>query len=227
MAQLGEGLAQLWWRLVTFGFRLLYNELAFTYDLVSKIVSLGAWRCWQRSALRHLAEPGALPVLELAHGTGDLQIDLQNAGYATIGYDLSPHMGRIAGAKLYRHGLRARLVRGKAQALPFADGCFSVVVSTFPTAFIVAPETLREVWRVLAANGQFIIVPSGVLTGTGIITRFIEWLYRITGQRDGDGPLEALSEHIRDFGFEAVMHMEDCPRSRALVIIARKKDYTP
>lgn len=220
---------KLWWRLVGFGFRLLYNELAFTYDLVSKIVSLGAWRCWQRTALKHLAEPGDLPVLELAHGTGDLQIDLQNAGYATIGYDLSPHMGRIAGAKLRRNGLSARLVRGKAQTLPFATGGFAAVVSTFPTDFIIAPQTLREVWRVLARDGAFVVVPSGTLTGTGFIVRFIEWLYRITGQRDGDGdgPLEALMDHIRGFGFEVTMQAEECPRSRALVIIARKKDYTP
>jgi hypothetical protein len=48
----------LWWRLVRFGFRLLYNEFAFSYDLVSKVVSLGAWRCWQQSALKHLNDDG-------------------------------------------------------------------------------------------------------------------------------------------------------------------------
>jgi hypothetical protein len=48
---------RLWWGLVRFGFRLLYNEFAFTYDTVSKVVSLGAWRCWQRAALKYLAVP--------------------------------------------------------------------------------------------------------------------------------------------------------------------------
>ncbi|MCZ7544410.1 MAG: hypothetical protein M5R40_13175 [Anaerolineae bacterium] len=43
-------LERLWWALVRFGFRLLYNELAFTYDLVSRVVSLGQWRAWQRAA---------------------------------------------------------------------------------------------------------------------------------------------------------------------------------
>jgi hypothetical protein len=47
-------LTGLWWRLVRFGFRLLYNEMAFTYDAVSAVVSLGEWRSWQRAALNFL-----------------------------------------------------------------------------------------------------------------------------------------------------------------------------
>lgn len=86
----------LWWALISFGFRLLYNEFAFTYDLVSKVVSLGAWHCWQKSALKYLPSATDGIVLELAHGTGEIQIDLKNEGYTTIGYDLSPNMGKIA-----------------------------------------------------------------------------------------------------------------------------------
>ena len=64
-----------WRSLLRFGFRLLYHELAWTYDLVSRVVSLGQWRTWQRTALEHLAARRGDPILELAHGTGDLQID--------------------------------------------------------------------------------------------------------------------------------------------------------
>ena len=71
-------MSQAWWALVRFGFRLLYNELAFTYDTVSWVVSLGAWRCWVDAALAHL--DGQSPVLELAHGPGNLHIDLALAG---------------------------------------------------------------------------------------------------------------------------------------------------
>ena len=222
MQRLVNSLAGIWWGLVRFGFRLLYNELAFTYDLVSKVVSLGAWPCWQKSALKHLVPPGESPVLELAHGTGDLQIELMRSGYATIGYDLSPAMGRITSAKLRRKGLNPRLVRGMAQRLPFTSGSFAAVVSTFPTDFIVAPATLREVHRVLDKNGRFIIVLSGMLTGSGFVTRFIEWLYRITGQRNDEGPLDEVLNHIASFGFEVEILSETCPRSRVLVVLAQK-----
>lgn len=214
-------MVNLWWRLVRFGFRLLYNEMAFTYDLVSTIVSLGAWRCWQRAALKHLQiDPGKI-VLEIAHGTGNLQLDLREAGYRTFGYDLSPYMGRIAKSKLIRHGYAPKLIRGKAQQLPFPTATFAAVISTFPTDFIVQAETLQEVHRILEPAGQFIIVPNGVLTGGGVSGAGIEWLYRVTGQR-GDTPMN-IADFFAAHGFDAEMFVEKCPRSVAQVIVAQKR----
>jgi ubiquinone/menaquinone biosynthesis C-methylase UbiE len=214
--------ASAWWALIRFGFRLLYNEMAFSYDLVSAVVSLGEWRCWQRAALKHLSVPKDRLILELAHGTGNLQLDLNAGGYTNVvGYDLSPYMGRIASRKMHRQRLKPRLVRGMAQKLPFASGSFSAVISTFPTNFIVAPETLHEVYRVLQPDGHLIIVPNGILTGGGVTEAGLEWLYRITGQRE-DGSL-SLSKFFADFGFEAESIHDSCPRSTAQVILGRKK----
>lgn len=216
-----QRLMAIWWRLVRFGFRLLYNELAFTYDLVSWIVSTGAWRCWQRSALAYLPQPHTGCVLELAHGTGNLQLDLKQAAYDSIGYDLSPYMGRIAHRKLIKHGFSPVLTQGMAQQLPFADDSFAAVVSTFPTDFIIAPATLREVQRVLKPDGVFIVVPSGVLTGGDVVVRFLEWLYRITGQREPE--YESPDQIFTPYGFRVKTHEVTCPRSLATVIVAQKR----
>lgn len=214
---------RLWWRLIRFGFRLLYNELAFTYDWVSWVVSLGAWRCWVRTSFKHIgAEPGAR-VLELAHGTGNLQIDLNARGYRAVGYDLSSAMGQIARKKLMRAHLPLRLARGRAQRLPFASNSFAAVVSTFPTDFITAPETLHEVYRVLEPDGVFVIVPNALLTGGGLSERALEWLYQITGQRERRSP-ESNSDDIAAWfaPFHISVLEERCPRSIVTVIIARK-----
>lgn len=216
-------LALAWWKLIRFGFRLLYNEFAFTYDTVSRTVSLGMWRCWQRSALKQLNTPPGGLVLELAHGTGDLQLDLNAAGYRVCGHDLSPTMGKLARGKLLQARLPVRLSRGMAQALPYASGVFNAVVCTFPTEFILAPETLREVNRVLKAGGSFIIVPNGVLTGDGAVVQSLEWLYRITGQRGEGSPEAEIPRFFGGYGFDAVMLVESCPNSIATVIAARKK----
>ncbi len=210
----------LWWRLVRFGFRLLYYEMAFTYDTVSWLVSVGAWRCWQRAALRYLPEAGQGCILEIAHGTGNLQLDLHAAGYEAIGYDLSPQMGQLAQEKLWRNEAPARLVRGAAQYLPFADGQFAAIVSTFPTDFIVQRVTIAEMYRVLQPGGRVVIVPNGVLTGGGAVQSFLEWLYRITGQRSETQMHPA--DVFRGDGFTVEAHEAVCPRSVAQVVILQK-----
>lgn len=216
----GEPLS-LWWRLIRFGFRLLYNELAWTYDLVSWVVSLGQWQAWQRASLPHLAADEGCAILEIAHGTGSLQTDLIRAGYRATGLDLSRMMGWIAQRKLRKISLPARLVRGSATQLPFPDEAFHGAVSTFPTEFIIHPDTVSEVHRVLKPGGRFVVVPGSLLTGRGLVAKFLEWLYRITGQR-GPWPSEALSI-LEQTDFSIRILTEELPRSKVWIVIAEKE----
>lgn len=245
-----------WWWLVRLGFRLLYNELAWTYDAVSWLVSLGQWRAWQRAAVTWLFGSNQYSVisnqwsvtdncllntdywiLELAHGPGHLLPTLAAAGGRVVGLDLSPAMGRLAQQKLRQAGLlgRVALVRGRAQELPFANGTFDGVLSTFPTEFILQSATLAAVYRVLRPGGRFVIVPEGHLSGHDPLSRFIEWLYEITGQRGGDfaagddhfwpGPgafWQEIGERFRAAGFRLQVERVHLPRSGVTVVVAHK-----
>lgn len=211
-----------WLRIVQFGFRLLYNELAFTYDWVSYIVSMGAWSCWQQASLEFLPPTFRQPILEIAHGTGALQKALVKKGYIPIGLDVSVHMGRIARRRLRRLNAHTapKLLRARGQALPFGDESFEIIICTFPTHFIMEAATLREVHRVLAPDGQLILVMSGILTGGGWARFVLEWLYRITGQRQA--PPFDLDAHWRRFGFAVRQEQVPCPRSYAMVTLLTK-----
>lgn len=215
-------LARGYWRLVKFGFRLLYHEMAFTYDAVSWIVSLGEWRRWGRSTLKHLNAPPGTTILELAHGTANLQLDLRSLGYRTIGLDFSPQMGQIARRKFANVGLRPDLVRARAQALPFPAESFVTLVSTFPTEFIVDPPTIGEVYRVLRPGGRLVFVPNGMLTTNGTVEQGLEFAYRATGQRSG-WP-ERVWERFDAAGFRLTHLTETYERSLAYVVIAEKLD---
>lgn len=203
---------RLWWRLVRFGFRLLYNEMAWTYDAVSQVVSLGKWRAWQRSAISHLSlmgTPGR--VLELAYGTGNLQIDMASTGWTPYGADLSAAMADIAAKKLRKQGLTPRLLRAKAGQLPLPAASIDAIVSTFPTTFILQPATLSEAYRVLRPGGRFVIVFNAVLNPNSATARVLEWAYRVTGQR-GPWPVDP-QDAFREAGFEAQLITEHLPSS--------------
>lgn len=225
--------SSVWRRLVTCGFHLLYNELAWTYDAVSWLVSLGEWRKWQAVALPYVTGDH---VLEIAHGPGHMLLHLAKDGRRVTGIDVSPYMGRLAARRVGRGAKAVSLVRGKVQTLPFADETFDTVYSTFPTAFMAQSETMQAVHRVLRENGRYIIVPEGHLTGNGILERFIDWLFTITGQRsdvfavDEDAYWPANQSQWRSFalamqetGFAVDVHHVQLARSAATVIVATRK----
>jgi ubiquinone/menaquinone biosynthesis C-methylase UbiE len=199
-------------------FALLYNPLAWTYDLVSWTVSIGQWRRWQQTALAYL-RPG--PVLEIAHGTGNLLLDLHRAGHAPAGLDLSPMMGKIALRKLRAQGVALPLIRARVQALPFASASFPTLVSTFPTEFIVDPQAITEFHRVLAPGGVLVIVPAAQITGPALPDRLAEWLFRVTGQSTAPG-LVPLTDPYVPAGFSTRVEKVRLPRSVVTVVVAEK-----
>lgn len=174
-----ERLSMAWRKIVRFGFRLLYNELSFTYDSISWLVSLGQWREWQRAAIPFIKGP---KVLEIAPGTGHMMLDIDQDRHQVYGLELSPYMVKIISRRMSRNHSKALLIQGQAQHLPFADCMFTSVLATFPSEFIFAPETLSGVWRTLVDRGLFVIVLGAQLGGSGVTERLIRSLYKITGQ---------------------------------------------
>ena len=209
-------------RLRRFGFRLIYNECAFTYDLVSRAVSLGHWRSWQRTVLPILPPPEAGPILELAQGTGDLQLDLLKAGYRAIALDRSRSMGRLTQRKLSRDRLSASLIRAEAGCLPIQSDSIAAIVCTFPTSFILERRTLIEIRRVLKRGAPAVIVLSGLLTAGGLRAQVVNFLYRLTGQAYQETAPEALQAMFQAPGLsiEARALRLDC--SQVQIVLLKK-----
>ncbi len=208
---------RLWLQLLRTAFWLLYHPLAWTYDWVSRLVSMGQWRAWQRTALSEVRGERAL---ELAFGTGDLLLDLHAMGNVRpIGLDLSPQMVRIARRKLQRQGAYVPLVRGRGQQLPFAAASIDTILSTFPAPFIVAQQTLEEMARVLKREGRAVIVAMATLSSRSPWGRLLEWLYWITGQR---GPLPDLGPQLDAAGLSHRIEWRPVDGSRVLLVLLER-----
>jgi ubiquinone/menaquinone biosynthesis C-methylase UbiE len=208
---------KLWRRILALGFRLLYNELAWLYDPVSWVVSLGRWRQWQRASLPFLPATGT--VLEVGFGPGHLLLDLASAGYRPIGLDLSRAMLRQAQRRLQRLGLPTPLCRAEARALPFRSGAFDAIVVTFPTAFVYEAEWICQVDRALADGGRLIVVEWASFQRQDPASQGLEWLYRITGQR---APVPDLDRLLSAGGLTAWRETTAVDGTRVSLIIAKK-----
>jgi ubiquinone/menaquinone biosynthesis C-methylase UbiE len=219
------GALNIWSQLLKLGFGLLYNQMAWSYDVVSWMVSRGQWRTWQRSSIPYLA--GEL-VLELAHGPGHMLLALQAAGFKVVGLDLSGAMIRLAGRRSKDASHLVSLIQGDGQKLPFRSGTFDSVLSTFPTEFLASQECINGIYRILKSGGRLVVVPQARLTGGGKISSFIEWLYAITGQRvptseDGNGGYwQVIGDRFHAAGFTLTISVVPLEGSEVTVVVAEK-----
>jgi ubiquinone/menaquinone biosynthesis C-methylase UbiE len=168
---------RLWYRFVKFAFRHFYNEFAWTYDVVSRIVSRGRWHDWQRAALLELRGER---VLEVAFGTGNLLCDMVAEGYRCVGIELSPYMAGITARKFRRRGGKAPICRARVEDLPFPDGVFDSLVTTFPDYFILDPAAQAEMARVLVPGGRLVVVEGGYILKNDLWSRLLNWAFRVT-----------------------------------------------
>ncbi len=203
-------------------FRLLYHEFAWAYDFIAALVSGGRWAAWVASAIPFVPGPD---VLELGFGPGHLFFSLVKNGFKVVGLDASRQMVRQASKKLRRNlQINPMLVRGQGQALPFSCQSFDTVVATFPTGFIFQPATLQDVRRVLRPGGSLVILLSAWIIDRMLPSRFMAWLFRVTGQ---SLPVrvdeEKILQPMRESGLESHLHWVDAAGSRLLFVIATRR----
>jgi ubiquinone/menaquinone biosynthesis C-methylase UbiE len=169
------GIIRRFWRLA---FSALYYPLAPLYDRISAFFFLGQWAKWQASVIPRIQ---GKRVLEVGCGTGSLLTLLLRRGYKAVGVDASPAMLKQAHRKLVKAGLDGRILRARAQNLPFPDESFETVVCTFPSEYILQPESLQEIARVLYPGGRLVIVDTAILKPFNRRAKFLIRLYGLLG----------------------------------------------
>jgi ubiquinone/menaquinone biosynthesis C-methylase UbiE len=202
-----------------FGFYLLYNPLAFTYDWVSAFVSRGQWRAWTRAAMPYIV---GTRVLDIPAGTGNLLLDLRAAGYASIGVDVSAAMLQTTRAKFVRARLPAPILRARAQALPFAAGAFDSITLTFPPGFVREPRAWAELARVLADDGRVIWVDAARLLPRDVPSRALDRALDVVG--GGGVPFQEFARMVlARAGLDAHIEIVRDETSVVTIVLATKR----
>ncbi len=137
------------------------NESQFTKTAGRFAVNRALERRAPNEELIRLTAPAASDrVLDVACGAGTLLAMFAPAVGRGIGVDLTMAMlleGRVRGVE--RRGVR--LVRGAAEQLPFRDGAFSIVVTTWAVHHFADPRpVVREMVRVCRPGGRVAISDS-------------------------------------------------------------------
>lgn len=139
--------------------RELFDGLPARYDLLAEVLSFGQNGRWRAALVDAVAtmQPPPARVLDVATGTAGVALMLAERTPASItGIDLTDAMLRRGRDRVARRGRadRIRLLVGRAEQLPFADGTFDALTFTYLLRYVADPAaTLRELARVVRPGG--------------------------------------------------------------------------
>ena len=111
----------------------------------------------EASALDFLAripvEPGSR-VLDVACGTGQLAFPAARAGARVAGIDIAPNLIEQARARADFEGVDIQFSEGDAEALPYGDASFDLVISLIGAMFAPRPDVVAPAGASCSATGR-------------------------------------------------------------------------
>jgi len=117
-----------------------------------------AWK----DAFKKIIPSGAVDMLDVGCGTGELSILMAEMGYEVTGLDLSKKMLTKAKAKAKKRGLDISYKLGDAENPPFNDNTFDVVFTRHLLWTLPNPQKALEGWRRLLKDGGRAMIVDGV-----------------------------------------------------------------
>jgi SAM-dependent methyltransferase len=174
-----------------------------------------------KAILRDVVGEAPLFALDAGCGTGDLALLLHELGHVVAAADVSIRMVERTRDKAWGRGARVDVRRGFAEALPFADESFDVVLARNVLWDLAAPElALRDWMRVLRPGGRVVVIESRwIESAAGPLRRILRAL-GLPGRPRGapvppasrpfprPAPAEDAVEFLRAMGLERAMFLD-------------------
>jgi demethylmenaquinone methyltransferase/2-methoxy-6-polyprenyl-1,4-benzoquinol methylase len=156
--------------------REMFSSIARRYDLANHVLSCGIDFYWRARAANIVACWRPRNIADLATGTGDLALAIQNKlpEVDITGVDFLPEMLELARQKGLRHVLLA-----DAMKLPFADGTFDCVTIAFGLRNLQdCSAALTEIARVLNSKGHLLVLEFSLPTARVLRAVYRFYLHR-------------------------------------------------
>jgi len=123
--------------------------IAGDFGVIARAIEEGGREFVERLDLKQ-----GMKVLDVACGTGNLALPAARIGADVTGVDIAPNLIEQATANAEREGLKAKFDVGDAEAMPYTDGEFDVVMTMFGAMFAPrADVTASELKRVCKSGG--------------------------------------------------------------------------
>ena len=180
MAQIQESDAAT--QIETLKSRLLKTWTAGDYDRFSRYMEDGA-----RLYYEHLDIPPGARVLDVACGSGQLALMAAREGFDSTGVDIAGNLIERARERAAAERLKARFEIADAEALPFQDASFDVVVSLIGAMFAPRPELVAsELLRVCVPGGT---IAMANWTASGFVGQMFKTIAQFIAPANMPSPL--------------------------------------
>jgi demethylmenaquinone methyltransferase/2-methoxy-6-polyprenyl-1,4-benzoquinol methylase len=140
----------------------MFNNIAYRYDLLNHLLSLGIDNYWRWKAIEMLKNAKPQVILDAATGTGALAMAAMKLNPVKVfGIDISEDMLAIGRTKIKKKKLtdKIELLEGDSESMIFTDNKFDAVTVAFGVRnFENLGKGLREFNRVLKPGGIALIL---------------------------------------------------------------------
>lgn len=134
---------------------LMFDHIAFKYDLINKILSFGLDFKWRQKLKNEIKIIPNMKILDIGTGTGQTAKDLLQKDVVIIGIDISETMLKIAKKKYPK----ISFIKNDCLNLSFKKNCFDLITMTFCLRNIQNIENaLKEINQVLKKSGFFYLL---------------------------------------------------------------------
>lgn len=150
----------------------MFNNIAFRYDLLNRLLSAGLDMQWRKKAIDELKPIQPKFLLDVATGTADVALIASKLlkPQSIIGIDIADAMLDIGQKKIEAEGLSdiIKLENGNSETINYPDNTFDGITVAFGVRnFQNLDQGLREMYRVLKPGGRLVVLefsrPSNVM----------------------------------------------------------------